>query len=676
MKFFGTCLVIVLLINLNPARAQFVNEWKVTGADDYTGCWAYNNLKITEKKYVAILCNDIEPPAISTDSLNLLLLSVNAGKSWEIGLKDKVTNIDTNYLPLPGDWQFRWYTAVEMPSKNLILLLGLECLKNKTGYFPFLQRSTDFGKSWERISISNYTLNCHSSRISMSNENKGILFTGRKPTKEDTANVALYKTTDGGLTWAEINTGNSINLSTFYWNIKAFSENKYVLVSKSGIMETEDGGTTWSRKNFPFGKEEAYSDISYQDENTWYIACVGPSTGLGDTRFNVLYKTTDGGDSWKKIMDNKDPLDFGLEGVSFHDELNGIVLTDNNILMTSDGGNTWDIQTLPFDSYNERYSKAIFYDTDKAIVSGNRILVFDGNNALAPPKANYIKEDNELLNYSAHWNNVYGESNTKADNYIFQIAEYDKFLYPPYYPEGFEQHILFEDNSLADTSINLNGKLHFGKDYYLRVKAISGIYESDWSRVLYFRTGKDTTTKPDLDSCYSLSPPEQATLPPTGIDFKWKAVKNAEKYSLIVVQPKNISSKDYDFKCDNLTETHKIIDTLLPNVVYLWWVIAEADGFNPSYSYYRYLNTEGFTTSAPWKNSYKSIENFFYPNPVETTLHFKVENKPSVGNIQIFSIEGKKVIETGFREKIDVSRLKAGVYFVTVGSLNGMFIKI
>jgi hypothetical protein len=61
-----------------------------------------------------------------------------------------------------------------------------------------------------------------------------------------------------------------------------------------------------------------------------------------------------------------------------------------------------------------------------------------------------------------------------------------------------------------------------------------------------------------------------------------------------------------------------------------------------------------------------------YPNPVHDFLHISGSNNHS---IQIYTIEGIQVLQTDFKDKIDVSSLATGMYFVKAGNQYFKFIK-
>ena len=68
------------------------------------------------------------------------------------------------------------------------------------------------------------------------------------------------------------------------------------------------------------------------------------------------------------------------------------------------------------------------------------------------------------------------------------------------------------------------------------------------------------------------------------------------------------------------------------------------------------------------------ITNFkVYPNPVQNQLHIQTESKPK--NYTVFSVLGKEIITGKFNASLNVSQLKAGIYFIKINSENGSVTK-
>jgi hypothetical protein len=104
------------------------------------------------------------------------------------------------------------------------------------------------------------------------------------------------------------------------------------------LFKTIDGGTTWMGISTPF--ESGIKGLFFLNENFGYVA----------TRYEGVFKTTDGGNFWEKILRNvvyegvslgsPDPYD----GILFLDENNGFVFRTYPpllVISTHDGGKTW-----------------------------------------------------------------------------------------------------------------------------------------------------------------------------------------------------------------------------------------------------------------------------------------------------------------------------------------------
>ncbi|MBC8753914.1 T9SS type A sorting domain-containing protein [Kordia sp. YSTF-M3] len=62
-----------------------------------------------------------------------------------------------------------------------------------------------------------------------------------------------------------------------------------------------------------------------------------------------------------------------------------------------------------------------------------------------------------------------------------------------------------------------------------------------------------------------------------------------------------------------------------------------------------------------------------YPNPVQDQLHIQTNSRPK--DYTIFSVVGKEIITGKFNASLDVSQLKAGIYFIKINTENGSVTK-
>lgn len=111
-------------------------------------------------------------------------------------------------------------------------------------------------------------------------------------------------------------------------------------------LRTVDGGATWQTLKVPGAEALDFRDVDAFDANTAYLLSIGE----GDK--SRIYKTTDGGQSWKLQFTNRNPKAF-FDAMAFWDVNHGIAVSDppadNSlnagrllIIKTVDGGATWE----------------------------------------------------------------------------------------------------------------------------------------------------------------------------------------------------------------------------------------------------------------------------------------------------------------------------------------------
>ncbi len=154
--------------------------------------------------------------------------------------------------------------------------------------------------------------------------------------------VGLWKTTDGGGTWAKIwNEPFSVTGMTFKDSLtgwfSVFSSSGYL--AGTGCYKTTDGGNSWNAIAIPgtiFGSNAIYYR---SNSNTLFL-----STDSG------MLSSVDLGNHWKWLTN------MATGGISFFDDSNGIAAaypdafidTSTWLVRTTDGGLTWDSVIAPY----------------------------------------------------------------------------------------------------------------------------------------------------------------------------------------------------------------------------------------------------------------------------------------------------------------------------------------
>jgi photosystem II stability/assembly factor-like uncharacterized protein len=160
------------------------------------------------------------------------------------------------------------------------------------------------------------------------------------------ADVSIWKTTDGGTTWTpQYNdpTGFGDALRMFDVNNGVyFGDPNTSTASKWELLTTSNGGSNWNR--VPFGNYPA-ADSAGGEVGTACSMEINGNTVWFASYYSVLandniYKSTDKGLNWTKSSFTA--LAGGSSFIAFADQNNGVVMClDNTTAKTTDGGATW-----------------------------------------------------------------------------------------------------------------------------------------------------------------------------------------------------------------------------------------------------------------------------------------------------------------------------------------------
>ncbi|HSD64779.1 MAG TPA: YCF48-related protein, partial [Ignavibacteriaceae bacterium] len=180
------------------------------------------------------------------------------------------------------------------------------CVESElTGY---LSKTTNGGLDWQGIDY----FNSHAvglGKVGIINANT-VIVTGF----DTSANNAIFKTTDGGISWTEI----PVTEGLIGGRIQFIDEN-IGWIESFGLYKTTDGGYNWEMQ------VPSLYDFFFINENLgWYI------------NNNQIYRSTDGGQSWESQNSGTNNTLYTL---FFIDQNNGWVSGDiGTILYTPNGG--------------------------------------------------------------------------------------------------------------------------------------------------------------------------------------------------------------------------------------------------------------------------------------------------------------------------------------------------
>ena len=162
--------------------------------------------------------------------------------------------------------------------------------------------------------------------------------------------------------------------SNVVWVGSGENNNQRSVAYGDGIYKSEDGGKSWKNMGLKNSEHIGMIAIDPKNSSTVYVAAYGPLWSPGGDR--GIYKTTDGGKSWKQILNVSENTGFNEIHIDSRNSnllyacahqrrrqvytyLNGG--PESNLYRSTDGGTTWDTLTngLPTDVDRGRIGLAI-----------------------------------------------------------------------------------------------------------------------------------------------------------------------------------------------------------------------------------------------------------------------------------------------------------------------------
>jgi len=180
-------------------------------------------------------------------------------------------------------------------------------------------------------------------------------------------NLYYFGSTGGGV-WKSVNGGQSWdNISDGYFGgsigaiAVAESDNNVIYVGGGektvrgnvsfgyGVWRSDDAGKTWTAKGLEKSRHISRIRISPTDPNTVYAAVMGNL--FEDTQERGVYKSTDGGDTWKKVL-------YANAGAGAVD----LIIDPNNARILY--ATTWKIRRTPYSLSSGGEGSALWKSTD------------------------------------------------------------------------------------------------------------------------------------------------------------------------------------------------------------------------------------------------------------------------------------------------------------------------
>jgi len=225
----------------------------------------------------------------------------------------KSTNAGASYKPLFDKYcQSIGALAINQKTPSVIYVgTGESNMRNSVSYGNGMYKSTDAGDNWKKIGLDSTE---HISKIIIHPENPEVIFVSVPGALwSKSKHRGLYKSSDGGETWEKI----------FYINENTGCADILMDPTNSNIMFA----TMWEFRRQPYSFNSG-----------------GNGSGL--------FKSVDGGKTWKEIKNGLPPKPFGRIAITLapSDPKQMIAIVESSktgLYISSDGGDTWKSQSAP-----------------------------------------------------------------------------------------------------------------------------------------------------------------------------------------------------------------------------------------------------------------------------------------------------------------------------------------
>jgi len=205
--------------------------------------------------------------------------------------------------------------------------------------------TTDGGEHWTQVSDDNPGF----SGIYFSSPSVGYAIS-----LTDFNVLNVYKTTDAGENWNISYVDSSFAPSYAFLNSTFFIDDMTGFIAGSKFIKTTDGGATWNEMNTGITSDAIFHDVYFVDSNLGFAVYRDPFNGDG------AIKTTNGGTTWNLLNLNNDKYDKGY--IYFADENLGFISGYSALYRTTDGGDNWDTLVVGANSQDSN-SKVTFINS-------------------------------------------------------------------------------------------------------------------------------------------------------------------------------------------------------------------------------------------------------------------------------------------------------------------------
>jgi photosystem II stability/assembly factor-like uncharacterized protein len=343
-----TLIVISLLITLSlPAQKKVTPPVKEESKNAFNPA-LFNGLQFRSVG-PAITSGRVADIAVNPNNISEYYVAAASGGVW------KTINAGVTYEPVfDGEGSYSIGCISIDPTNTNVVWVGSGENNNQrsVAYGDGLYKTEDGGKSWKNVGLKNSE---HIGRIAVDPTNGDIVYVAAYgPLWNSGGERGIYKTTDGGKTWKQVlfvseHTGfNEVMVDPRHPNIvyaAAHQRQRKIFTYIGGGPETAlykstDGGTTWNKiMNGLPGGDLGRIGLNYSPVNPDVLFCViEANDGKGGT-----FKSNDRGASWEKQGSYFSSGNYYNKIYCDPKDINKVFIINTYFGVSKDGGKTFSI---------------------------------------------------------------------------------------------------------------------------------------------------------------------------------------------------------------------------------------------------------------------------------------------------------------------------------------------
>jgi photosystem II stability/assembly factor-like uncharacterized protein len=285
--------------------------------------------------------------AVNPDNTNEYYLAVASGGVW------KTKNHGVTYDPIfdgQGSYSIGCVTIDPSNSNTVWVGTGENNNQRSVAYGDGVYKSTDGGSSWKNMGLKKSE---HISKVIVDPRNSNIVYVAAYgPLWSDGGERGIYKTVDGGENWERIHfisdkTGSCdlimdpTNPDVLYEAVHQRRRHVFTYIGggeESSIYKTEDGGKTWKEitSGLPAGKMGRIGLAISPVDNNYVYAILEAEDGKGG-----FFKSTNRGLNWSKQSGYKTSGNYYQEIICDPVDKEKVFSMSTWLHHTEDGGKTF-----------------------------------------------------------------------------------------------------------------------------------------------------------------------------------------------------------------------------------------------------------------------------------------------------------------------------------------------